>query len=299
MGKKRGKGKAQKPWCWYCDRDFDDEKILIQHQKAKHFKCHVCSRKLNTAGGMVIHCMQVHKEKVTVVPNSKPGRESVDIEIFGMEGIPEADLDAKAEERGGEKRQKTENGTAAPAAPVITAVAAIPIFPPGVGMPPPPPGFMFPPGVVPGAPGVPLAPPFGLPPGFPPMPPGFVPPPGFPPMLPGMIPPPGAIPPGIPPGAPVPPGAPPVAPSAFPAYGPPGAPPPAFAAYQNATSTDGASIGPEKPKAEPVFEPDPELPPNFRKTLPEGAVLVYGVDNQSIEELRACRSKYRYKGLAA
>ena len=24
-----------KPWCFYCDREFDDEKILIQHQKAK------------------------------------------------------------------------------------------------------------------------------------------------------------------------------------------------------------------------------------------------------------------------
>ena len=27
--------------------------------------------------------------------NAKPGRESVDIEIFGMEGIPEEDLQAK------------------------------------------------------------------------------------------------------------------------------------------------------------------------------------------------------------
>jgi len=23
----------------YCNREFDDEKILVQHQKAKHFKC--------------------------------------------------------------------------------------------------------------------------------------------------------------------------------------------------------------------------------------------------------------------
>lgn len=62
-----------RPWCYYCEfssqkpqrsqsrqctnhcageRDFDDLKILISHQKAKHFKCERCGRRLNTAGGM-------------------------------------------------------------------------------------------------------------------------------------------------------------------------------------------------------------------------------------------------------
>lgn len=41
----------QRPWCYYCERDFDDLKILINHQKAKHFKCDRCGRRLNTAGG--------------------------------------------------------------------------------------------------------------------------------------------------------------------------------------------------------------------------------------------------------
>lgn len=45
----------------YCNRDFDDEKILIQHQKAKHFKCHICHKKLYTGPGLAIHCMQVRK----------------------------------------------------------------------------------------------------------------------------------------------------------------------------------------------------------------------------------------------
>lgn len=40
-----------RPWCFYCERDFDDLKILINHQKAKHFKCERCGRRLNTAGG--------------------------------------------------------------------------------------------------------------------------------------------------------------------------------------------------------------------------------------------------------
>ncbi|KAG6522876.1 hypothetical protein ZIOFF_020031 [Zingiber officinale] len=86
MGKK--KKRPSKVWCYYCDREFDDEKILVQHQKAKHFKCHVCQKKLSTAGGMAIHVLQVHKETVAKVPNAKPDRDSTDIEIYGMQGIP-------------------------------------------------------------------------------------------------------------------------------------------------------------------------------------------------------------------
>ena len=41
-----------RPWCYYCERDFDDLKILISHQKAKHYKCDRCGRRLNTAGGV-------------------------------------------------------------------------------------------------------------------------------------------------------------------------------------------------------------------------------------------------------
>ncbi|XP_039127168.1 protein SUPPRESSOR OF FRI 4 isoform X2 [Dioscorea cayenensis subsp. rotundata] len=93
MGKK--KKRASKVWCYYCDREFDDEKILVQHQKAKHFKCHVCHKKLSTAGGMAIHVLQVHKETVSKVPNAKPDRESTEIEIFGMQGIPPEILAAR------------------------------------------------------------------------------------------------------------------------------------------------------------------------------------------------------------
>lgn len=87
MGKKK-KRAVEKVFCYYCDREFDDEKILVQHQKAKHFKCHVCHKKLSTASGMTIHVLQVHKESVTKVPNAKPERESTEIEIFGMQGVP-------------------------------------------------------------------------------------------------------------------------------------------------------------------------------------------------------------------
>ena len=86
MGRK--KKKISKPWCWYCNREFEDEKILIQHQKAKHFKCHICGKKLFTGPGLAIHCMQVHKETIDKIPSALAGRDSVEIEVYGMEGIP-------------------------------------------------------------------------------------------------------------------------------------------------------------------------------------------------------------------
>ncbi|RAL60415.1 hypothetical protein DID88_000190 [Monilinia fructigena] len=78
-----------RPWCYYCERDFDDLKILISHQKAKHFKCERCGRRLNTAGGLSVHMNQVHKETLASVDNSLPTDRVSRSEIFGMEGIPE------------------------------------------------------------------------------------------------------------------------------------------------------------------------------------------------------------------
>jgi len=95
MGKSKTKRGAsdvdevlQRPWCYYCERDFDDLKILISHQRAKHFKCERCNRRLNTVGGLSVHMNQVHKEQLQAVENSLPNRNDVTIEIFGMEGIP-------------------------------------------------------------------------------------------------------------------------------------------------------------------------------------------------------------------
>lgn len=75
MGKKK-KRASSKVWCYYCDREFDDEKILVQHQKAKHFKCHACHKKLSTASGMAIHVLQVHKESVTKYVSVSPSPSS-------------------------------------------------------------------------------------------------------------------------------------------------------------------------------------------------------------------------------
>lgn len=81
-------GGKKRIYCYYCDRNFDDEKALILHQKARHFKCQLCHKKLSTSGGMAIHVLQVHKETITAVPNGKPGRDSIDLDIYGMQGVP-------------------------------------------------------------------------------------------------------------------------------------------------------------------------------------------------------------------
>jgi len=107
MGRK--KKKQMKPFCWYCERTFDDEKVLIQHQKAKHLKCLVCKKKMGTASGLVIHCQQVHKEAITKIPGSIPGRETTEIDIYGMEGVPEEDIARHREaELTGKKKARVE-----------------------------------------------------------------------------------------------------------------------------------------------------------------------------------------------
>jgi hypothetical protein len=107
MGRK--KKKASKPWCWYCNREFDDEKILVQHQKAKHFKCHICHKKLYTGPGLSIHCMQVHKEAIDKVPNSLPNRSNIEIEIYGMEGIPPEDLKEHEKQKNGNRSESDDD----------------------------------------------------------------------------------------------------------------------------------------------------------------------------------------------
>lgn len=77
--------------CWYCEREFEDDKVLISHQKAKHFRCSLCPRRLNTANGLAVHVQQVHKLEADRIENALPGRSTFEIEIFGMEGVPAHD----------------------------------------------------------------------------------------------------------------------------------------------------------------------------------------------------------------
>lgn len=149
MGRK--KKKQTKPWCWYCNREFDDEKILIQHQKAKHFKCPSCHKKLYTGPGLSIHCMQVHKETIDKVPNSLPSRNNIEIEIYGMEGIPEDDLKEHERQKQGKMGSQLgrknlsddedsqdsliSQGAPNPQPPAITMPLSGPPMPPHLGRP--------------------------------------------------------------------------------------------------------------------------------------------------------------------
>jgi len=85
-----------RPFCYYCERDFENEKVLIQHQKLKHFHCYICHRKSDTARGLVGHMLQVHKESMRKVPNAIVGRDDPEIAIHGLDGVPNHIIASKA-----------------------------------------------------------------------------------------------------------------------------------------------------------------------------------------------------------
>ena len=88
MGRKKRTIVALKPFCYYCDKEFNNEIVLHQHQKARHFNCHVCRKRFSTGPALDTHVLQVHKEKLSKIPNAKSGRDMFDISIYGMDGVP-------------------------------------------------------------------------------------------------------------------------------------------------------------------------------------------------------------------
>ncbi|KAL3158114.1 hypothetical protein ABBQ32_011713 [Trebouxia sp. C0010 RCD-2024] len=300
-------------FCYYCDRIFADETTLIQHQKARHYKCSTCHKKLNTIQGLAIHCSQVHKITVEAVPNALPGRGSVNVEIFGMAGVPDGaapGITVPVEDEPDTKRAATGQGAtvaalAGPTAPTYLGqppqAAAYPQYaaPAPYGYPPAgfqPPG-MYPPGYMrPGMP-VPLYPPQR--PGQPPMSmPAVRPPPGMTMQYPGQ---PGA---GMPPQAGQPP-----------ASAPGGVPQPLFpissaaaparmqaAPAQTSAAVPSGSLFPislQEPAAAPASglavtagagtAAGPE--PSTAAAVPD-VDLVWQEENVSMEERRAQLSKY-------
>ena len=249
----------------YCNREFDDEKVLISHQKAKHFKCLTCSKKLFSGPGLKIHCMQVHRETIEKIPNSLAHRHNIDIEIFGSGGIPEKDKIEHEKSKSARPNNSNDDNDNLPSTAPPVAPPAIPPPPPATfpGFPAFPPGLP-PTGLIPGA----LPPPPSIPSQLPPLPTtpfqGALPPPGGPPFM-------GALPP------------PPSAQSHFP---PPGSsiPKPPFSNL----SGDGISTSDETDKAVPLKEvPKIVQPgPNSR--------IVYPEEDISLEELRARLPRYKH-----
>lgn len=113
--------------------------------------------------------MQVHKEVIDKVPNSLPNRSDIEIEIYGMEGIPADDLKEheKQKSKGGgptrpgspssgedEPVPKKTKPDGVPNGPVATAPAVQmplmrPAMPPGMMPGLGPPGMFGPPGMHP------------------------------------------------------------------------------------------------------------------------------------------------------
>lgn len=106
MGRKKRLAVVLKPFCYYCDKEFNNEIILHQHQKAKHFNCKVCRKRFSTAPALDTHVLQTHKEKLTRVPNAKAQRDTFDISIFGMDGVPMFLIDAKLAMKVSQKKKK-------------------------------------------------------------------------------------------------------------------------------------------------------------------------------------------------
>ncbi|KAH8995411.1 hypothetical protein EDB92DRAFT_202765 [Lactarius akahatsu] len=281
---------------------------------AKHFKCGMCPRRLNTAGGLAVHIQQVHKlepENLPRIENALPGRDGYEVEIFGMEGIPAPDvadykrrkeielgLTAGSITQPPPKRPKTENRplsedelraqleahkalmgaheTPAPA-PADTNQSAVYAATPQTYATPPTPVPPIP------TPPVPMMPP-GAPPAFPgmPPPPGFPMPPGFPPgMMPPFPPPPGMVPPFPPPGV-------------TPPFLPPSMTPPVIPG--STPVPPSLSVTPTPILGQPIAPPPLSLPnPTLAQTNPDlkkKTMLKYSEPNFSPDEVRSRHPKY-------
>ena len=90
--------------------------------------------------GLVIHCLQVHKETIDKIPSAIPGRDSTDVEVYGMEGIPATSGSPPS------MKQPKLSSIPVPSAPQMSGPP--PSLPPGYNIPRPgmnamPPGYGF------------------------------------------------------------------------------------------------------------------------------------------------------------
>lgn len=157
--KKAGGGAASqkelKPFCYYCDRTFNDEIVLLQHQRGKHFHCPECDHnairgKCESIQGLIVHTLKIHGKTLSRVPNAMQGRDNPSSNVFGMDGIPESILAEKGYPLPGipdpKDNQTPPAPSAAPAAtaggmsavapgmPALAAIAGMPGLPPLPGM---------------------------------------------------------------------------------------------------------------------------------------------------------------------
>jgi Zinc finger, C2H2 type len=96
---RRGKKKKEKIYCYYCERVFKDETTLVEHQRAKHFKCPKCPRRLLGLSSLLNHARKVHELDIDQVPDAVEHRSSVHVQVLGMSGIPDERAEKEAAQR--------------------------------------------------------------------------------------------------------------------------------------------------------------------------------------------------------
>ena len=55
---------------------------------------------------MATHVLQVHKEQIPRVPNAKVGRDAIELDIYGMEGVPQTLVESRWQNYQARKQQK-------------------------------------------------------------------------------------------------------------------------------------------------------------------------------------------------
>eukprot|EP00462_Mataza_sp_D1_P020879 CAMPEP_0175148484 /NCGR_PEP_ID=MMETSP0087-20121206/16651_1 /TAXON_ID=136419 /ORGANISM="Unknown Unknown, Strain D1" /LENGTH=245 /DNA_ID=CAMNT_0016433945 /DNA_START=188 /DNA_END=925 /DNA_ORIENTATION=- len=221
---------------------------------------------MTTAHALMNHMYGVHKETLSKVANAKPGRDSVELAIYGMSGVPaEVIAERKAKKKESSSEEESSDEESEEEAP-----------------PPPPPSQQ--PGAPPQIPGAPgqfpgqFPPPYGMP-GYP-QPygmPGMMGMPGYPPMgFQGQY-----------------PGAPPM--GNYPGMGRGGPRPPVPPAHTGAPMPPGRGApAPPPPAAKPAPGSRVEST-ETEKGQSAKVIFVYKSDTLSMEETRAMQDKYAFK----
>lgn len=79
--------------------------------------------------------MQVHKEQIDKVPNSLPNRSNIEIEIYGMEGIPQEDLKNHERQKNGNKSESDDDEPTTKKSKMMEQPGMTAVMPPQMMMP--------------------------------------------------------------------------------------------------------------------------------------------------------------------
>ncbi|CAL1132812.1 unnamed protein product [Cladocopium goreaui] len=96
------------PFCYYCDREFDDVKTLVHHQRTKHFCCGECGRTFGSVTSLRVHMLNSYKKSLKEVPHAMSGRENPDVVVHGMDGLPQDILEERIQKSKADADDKRE-----------------------------------------------------------------------------------------------------------------------------------------------------------------------------------------------